>query len=48
MRFLGGDIMFLLRRGLNEVYGNKLDKAIALTIKQIAGEYFIKPGTDIE
>lgn len=32
----------------NAVYGNKLDKAIALTIKQIAGEDFIKSCTDID
>jgi len=31
----------------NAVYGNKLDKAIALTIKQIAGEDFIKSCIEI-
>ncbi len=32
----------------NAVTGNKLDKGIALTIKQIVGEDFIKSCTDIE
>ncbi len=30
----------------NAVAGNKLDKGIALTIKHIVGEYFIKSCTD--
>jgi hypothetical protein len=32
----------------NAVAGNKLDKAIALTIKHFAGEDFIKSCTDID
>jgi len=32
----------------NAVFGNKLDKAIALTIKHFAGEDFIKSCTDID
>ena len=32
----------------NAAAGNKLDKGIALTIKQIVGEDFIKSCTDIE
>jgi hypothetical protein len=32
----------------NAVTGNKLDKGIALTIKQIVGEDFIKSCTDIK
>jgi hypothetical protein len=40
--------MRLLATETNAMAGNKLDKAIALTIKQIAGEDFIKSCTDIE
>ena len=32
----------------NAVFGNKLDKAIASTIKHFAGEDFIKSCTDID
>ncbi|MBU3966706.1 MAG: hypothetical protein KKG76_04915 [Euryarchaeota archaeon] len=32
----------------NAATGNKMDKGIALTIKQIVGEDFIKSSTDIK